>query len=706
MKPLEGQVRKKDVTKEVKRIAMWNRFYTVPVALSCALALTGAATAGVHSTARQWNEELLSAIRSDFARPTVHARNLYHVSAAMWDAWAAYDTVADQVIHHEQATATDIQAARDEAISFAAYRVLSARFADSPGAATSLPAFDAKMIALGYDASDTSTVGDTPAALGNRIAFSILLFGSNDNANEANGYVNQFYLPINPPLLPDFAGNPDILDPNRWQPLALDWFIDQSGTSIGEYPEFLSPEWGQVTAFAMTDEDLTIYQRDGFDYWVFHDPGPPPDIGGVGDEYYKWGYEQVSIWSSHLDPTDGVMVDISPGSIGNSTLPDPSNYAAYYDLLNGGDWSTGHALNPVTNEPYAPQIVPRGDYARILAEFWADGPDSETPPGHWFVLLNYVNDHPLFEKRRGGTGPILDDLEWDVKAYLAMSGAMHDSAVASWGVKGWYDYIRPVSALRYMCDQGQCTDELDPSFDPDGINLHPGYIEIVTTDSTASGERHEHLAGHEGKIAIKSWRGHDSIFDPLTDSAGVGWILAENWWPYQRPSFVTPPFAGYVSGHSTYSRAAAELMTLLTGSAFFPGGMGEFFCPQNEFLVFEEGPSMDITLQWATYRDASDQCSLSRIWGGIHPGADDLPGRQMGQVIGPDAYNHAEKFFQGRISCPTDTNADRQTNEDDLIEVLVNWFGCDTPCKADMNGDETVNVLDLLKVLSLWGACP
>ena len=130
-----------------------------------------------------------------------------------------------------------------------------------------------------------------------------------------------------------------------------------------------------------------------------------------------------------------------------------------------------------------------------------------------------------------------------------------------------------------------------------------------------------------GKIKLYTWKGHDYIDDPYVEAAGVGWVLAENWWPYQRPSFVTPPFAGYVSGHSTFSRAAAEVLTLFTGDAYFPGGMGEFEAIKNEFLVFEEGPSVDVVLQWATYRDASDQCSLSRIWGGIHPSADDIPGR-------------------------------------------------------------------------------
>lgn len=82
---------------------------------------------------------------------------------------------------------------------------------------------------------------------------------------------------------------------------------------------------------------------------------------------------------------------------------------------------------------------------------------------------------------------------------------------------------------------------------------------------------------------------------------------------------MSPPFAGYVSGHSTFSRAVAEVLTHATGDPFFPGGVGEFVAPRNDFLVFEDGPIVDVVLQWATYRDAADQCSLSRNWGGIHP---------------------------------------------------------------------------------------
>ena len=89
------------------------------------------------------------------------------------------------------------------------------------------------------------------------------------------------------------------------------------------------------------------------------------------------------------------------------------------------------------------------------------------------------------------------------------------------------------------------------------------------------------------------------------------------------------------------------MLTALTGDAYFPGGMSSFEIRANAFLVFEKGPSVDMELQWATYQDASDQCSLSRIWGGIHPPSDDLPGRLIGIEIGRDAFERAHSYFNG-----------------------------------------------------------
>lgn len=621
-----------------------------------------------HSVARQWNEVLLEAIRNDFARPTVHARNLFHVSMAMYDAWAAYDPVAEPYLlgktvngftyeYNGITIPANRKAAQEEAISYAAYRLLQHRFKNSPGIAVTFALMDQLMESLGYDTAVTSTNYSTgsPAALGNYIAASVIEFGLYDGSNEQGSYANLFYLPTNEPLVMKFPGNPDLVEPNRWQPLTLDVFIDQSGHVIPfNTPPFLSPEWGGVAPFALKEEDMRVYQRNGFNFRVFHDPGMPPQLdltGANNSDEFKWTFALVAVWSGHLDPSDGVLWDISPAAKGNLSVEDyPTTlqeFKRFYDFENG-DPGRGYAVNPVTGQPYQPQIVPRGDYTRALAEFWADGPKSETPPGHWFTILNYVNDHPLLEKRFKGQGDILDDLEWDIKAYFILGGAMHDAAITAWGVKGWYDFVRPVSAIRYMAGLGQSTDPNLPSYHPAGIILVPNHIEIVGPGDDLQGINGEHI----GKIKLRAWKGPTYINDPATEEAGVDWILAENWWPYQRPSFVTPPFAGYVSGHSTYSRTAAEVLTLLTGSKFFPGGMSEFQVRKNEYLVFEEGPSVDFTLQWATYQDASDQCSLSRIWGGIHPPADDIAGRFMGMKIGPDAFHYAEQYFNGS---PTST---------------------------------------------------
>ncbi|MCI5083751.1 MAG: T9SS type A sorting domain-containing protein, partial [Saprospiraceae bacterium] len=371
----------------------------------------------------------------------------------------------------------------------------------------------------------------------------------------------------------------------------------------------------------------------------------------------------------------------------------------FYNIFNGGDASAGHDINPYTGEPYEPQMVPRGDYARVLAEFWADGPDSETPPGHWFTILNYVNEQPQLEKRWKGEGPVLSDLEWDVKTYFVLGGAMHDCAISAWSVKGWYDYIRPVSAIRYMAEQGQSSSQNLPSYDPNGIPLIPGFIELVDEDDPLAGDNDEHV----GKIKFRSWRGPDYIDNPFSDVAGVGWILAENWWPYQRPTFVTPPFAGFVSGHSTFSRGAAEVLTLMTGDPYFPGGMGEFEAPANEFLVFEDGPSVDLTLQWATYRDASDQSSLSRIWGGIHPPADDIPGRKIGIEAGVNAFNYAETFINNRTPQISNVEvSDAILNSDDNGNTFDLTITYDTPMDMQIDpqvsfpmDDPTVNSLML-----------
>jgi hypothetical protein len=580
------------------------------------------------SVARQWDEETLSAIRIDLPRPPVHARNLFYVAAAMWDAWAAYDTTgtADAYLHKESPATSDAEHDRAIAISFAAYRVLSHVYALSVNAPTTQTHLDARMLALGFDKTFTTTAGDEPAAVGNRIGAAVIDYGLSDDSNEAGNYADPTYTPVNDPLVVKLPGNDPTLpgtvmnDPNRWQPLALDFQASQNGIPIpGKVQVFVGSQWNDVKPFALTrsaPDDLYI------------DPGPPPHLA---DPEFRAGPEQLIEMSQALDPSNPALLDSSPAGFGNDPL--------------GTNDGTGYPLNPVTGQPYTPMPVKRADFGRVIAEFWADGPTSETPPGHWNLMANAVADNPLTVKRIGGVGPIVNDLEWDVKAYFAVNGATHDAAVECWGTKRRYDSVRPISQIRYMGGLGQSSDPMGPSYGPNGLPLVPGLIEVITPESSAPGERHAALAPFLGEVALHVWPGPPA--DPTTQVSGATWIRAKNWLPYQRDTFVTPAFASYFSGHSTFSRAAAEVLTRLTGSQYFPGGLFEFVAPANGFLKFELGPSTDVHLQWASYYDAADQAGLSRLYGGIHPRIDDFTGRIVGSQVGIGAWTLAAKYFDG-----------------------------------------------------------
>jgi hypothetical protein len=577
------------------------------------------------SVARRWDEAVLDAIRRALPNPPVHARNLFHTSIAMWDAWATYDPKASGDLFTEKHTASDVAAARNEAISYAAYRVLSARYIKAVGGSESLSEFDDVMDSLCYPITTTTTDGDSAAAVGNRIAAAVLAYGKTDGSNEANGYAAADYKPVNPPLVVNKTGT-TMVDPNRWQPLQLEHMISQNGIPIvNGVQQSIGPHWGHVTGFALPaagDAGTPI------------DPGPPPMLGGdsASDQAYKDQAVEVIRDSSLLDPAVDATIDVSPAARGGNSL--------------GANDGAGHATNPATGQPYTPDPVNQGDFYRVMTEFWADGPKSETPPGHWNVLANLVSDELSPNLRIGGAGPTVDRLEWDTKMYLALNGAVHDAAIAAWGLKGHYDSVRPISMIRYMGGLGQSSDPTGPAYNREGLPLVPGLIEVVTKESSAPGQRHAALAGSVGKIAIKAWGGIPA--DPKTQTTGAVWMLAGDWTPYQLPTFVTPSFQGFASGHSTFSRAAAEVLTGFTGSEYFPGGISGYTIKAGS-LKNEHGPTTDVRLEWATYFDAADQAGQSRLFGGIHIQADDFNGRVIGAQCGKEALALAERYYAGAV---------------------------------------------------------
>ncbi len=623
------------------------------------------------SIVQQWVDLTVEMIILEGRGPTIHSRNMFHLCAGMYDAWAVYDKKASPYFlgnkfgdYHIEFDddfnrSGNIDSLQEVAISYAAYRILHHRFSlvGSKGRTIDILENFIDSLPLDFNIRSTSYQDGSAAALGNYIAASIIAFGEQDGSGELNNHEIENYQPLNPQLKPYHPGNNTLLHPNRWQPIYVREYVEKKGYEPNLYDWnysllesgdiFLTPEWGKVYPFALTEEDKEIKSREE-EYHLYLDPGAPPLIETYTDSVfmddYRWGFLLVGLWSSHLDPSDSIMWDISPAAIGGDVaLPNSyKEYQNYYNLMEGGTKTKGHKINPYTKKPYAPNIVPRGDYTRVVAEYWADAVNTASPPGHWFAILSDVSQHPQLEKKWAGKGPTLTNLEWDIKANFTLAGAMHDAAIAAWGAKGYYDYVRPISAIRWMAKQGQCSDSKLPNYNKKGLPLIKGKIELVTKRDPLVGENKEHL----NKIKIWAWRGPEHIANTLEDEAKVGWILVENWWPFQRYSFPTPPFAGFVSGHSTFSVAAAEVLTQITGNPYFPGGIAEFTAKKNEFLVFENGPSRDITLQWATYQDAAYETCLSRIWGGIHPPADDIAGRKMGREIGKKSYQLVNTYFK------------------------------------------------------------
>ncbi len=614
-----------------------------------------------YSIARNWSERALESIRMDTPHPPAQARNLFTYSVCMYDAWAAYDTNAVGFVYRGKHTATDIAAARREAISYAMYRMMVERLAYSRTATNQAVRNPEFLTLLGYDPANASRDTSTPAGVGNSVYDAVSAWFINDASLQTNGVAfpnanppvaypdypvghPRRYAFVNPPMNPFLHGisdgtNHTVVDINQWQRLIVANAVDQNGFPQNPLQGYAGAPWLWTRTFALSRIDPARP-------WI--DPGPPPLLGTATDTEFKSNLVAVIRSSSELSTADGAQIDISPNTVGDNTL--------------GTNDGHGYKINPITGQPYASNIVLRGDFTRCLTEFWADGPSSETPPGHWNAIANHVSDDmPI--KRIAGTGPEVDRLEWDVKFYFAINTALHDAACAAWSVKRVYNGWRPIGAIRYCGGYGQSSDPNLPSYHTNGLPLVPDLIELVTDVTVASG-RHAGLT--PGKIAVLCWPGQPE--DPANETSGVHWIHAEDFMPYQKKTFVTPAFPGYISGHSTFSRAAAEAVTAFTGSKWFPNGLGTYTISS---LINELGPTKPVTLQWASYYDAADQVGLSRIWGGIHPPADDFAGRRVGAEVGTTAWALVKKFFDGTVANSDVTLATRKLDGNN-VELRYN----------------------------------
>ena len=220
------------------------------------------------------------------------------------------------------------------------------------------------------------------------------------------------------------------------------------------------------------------------------------------------------------------------------------------------------------------------DEQKMIAEYWADGPSSETPPGHWCLFAQFVShrDHHS-----------LDD---DIKMFFVLTNALMDAGIAAWDAKRAFDSVRPVTAVHLL------------------------------------------YAGNP----VRAWGGRFK---------GTQTISGENWQPYQANVMAsTPPFPEFVSGHSTFSAAAAEVLKRFSGSDIF--GASVSFAPGRSKVEPGLTPRELITLSWPTFTAAAEQAGMSRRLCGIHFADADLGGRMIGKKVGERAWQHAWALIDGK----------------------------------------------------------
>jgi hypothetical protein len=495
----------------------------------------------------KWNHEFLVAIRVIAPPPTVSARNLAIVHTAIYNAWAAYDekaldTQLGAALRRPRAERTEANRAR--AISYAAYYAALDQF---PSQAEQ---FDGFMRRLGLDPMQRSTDATRPEGVALRSVQALLSYRHRDGANQL-GDLNPKGLYTDPTKFKPYAASTgEAIDMTRWQALV-------SGNGMGGFNDIHA----RMKAIGAKPRQRVTVELGGFN----QQRCVTPHWGNV----LPFGIESAAQLGVR-PPLDFTEADrlAAPGE-DNDTYAD-------LDPLTDDAYPQNYRQQVRQVLRYSARLT---DREKAIVEYWADGPLSEAPPGHWNVLSHY-----LARSNRHG-------VDQDVKMFFVLNNALLDASIAAWHTKRTYNYVRPVTAVHALL----------------------------------------------GDQAVKSWTG---------PSEGIKLAPARQWWPYQEKYFVSPAFPEHVSGHSTFTYAAATALRLFRGSDEF----GAFAVVRRGSSSVEIGrsPKQDVTLQWDTLTAAAREASLSRRYGGLHFAHGDLEGRALGATVGEAAWRAAMACIEGQ----------------------------------------------------------
>jgi hypothetical protein len=423
----------------------------------------------------KWDEQLLSTIRAHPAQtgPTISARALGVLHTATYDAWAAYDPTAKGTRPDgpAQQTSGNNLANKEAAISYAAARVLNDLF-PVPSVCSSPPSPptpfcptasyktpDTVLVNLGYPvnttpASTTDTAA-TPAEVGNLAAQAVLDFRHTDGSNQLAGYADPSCVPVK--LLtcysPKNAWN-NVIDRWHWQPLCV---LTAAGITAGAPP---------IPTGDCTSPNYVI-QKPLHPQWGNITPFGPQDP--YPSQFPLKGPPTLADGS--YDPTDV-----------NTALSDTSNLS---------------------------------DVSKAKAEYWADGPKSEFPPGHMASFAQAMS------RMRQNT------LDQDAKLFFVLGNALMDASISSWASKYQYDFWRPTTAIRELYRDKLVTSWLGPKKGYGkvlGQNWMPYQALNVVTPAFP-----EYVSGHStfsaaGRTVLAAFYGNENFGARVTIKAGSSQI--------------------------------------------------------------------------------------------------------------------------------------------------------------------------------------
>jgi len=200
-----------------------------------------------------------------------------------------------------------------------------------------------------------------------------------------------------------------------------------------------------------------------------------------------------------------------------------------------------------------------------------------------------------------------NDLDRDVKLFFTVGNVVFDAFIACWEAKRYYDSSRPWTLVRH------------------------------------------YYAGKK----VEGWAG---------PGKGVIEMPAEDWHPYSPYTFITPPFPGFPSGHSTASGAAAKMLELFTGSDNFgeterrtAGALTEPGFPCKDIqMLHGKAPgdaklTCDVALKLPTFTATAEMAGISRVMGGYHIQTDNGAGLDLGRKVAKYSWPKMQAYFDGKV---------------------------------------------------------